>query len=72
MRDAQNIKDIVYVVDGERSNATEAWMAENGEVYITLRKNGCNMNVNVKDIHKYIKDDNTRDTASNVRGDSTR
>lgn len=56
MQDATNIKQFTFFIDGKPTVATETWITEFGEVYISLRHpRGGVMNINVKNIHAYIK-----------------
>ena len=58
MQDATNIKQYTFYIDGQPTVATETWITEFGDVYISLRHpKGGNMNVNVKNIRAYIKKD---------------
>ena len=58
MQDATNIKQYTFYIDGKPTVATETWITEFGDVYISLRHpKGGNMNVNVKNIRAYIKKD---------------
>ena len=63
MRDATKIKEVKFYIDGKETRASETWLTEHGEVFDSLKHNGCEMNVKATDIEKYLKrkedDDNT-------------
>ena len=57
MQDATNIKQYTFYIDGQPTLATEVWITEFGEVYVSLRHpKGGDMNVNAKNIRRYIKE----------------
>jgi hypothetical protein len=57
MQDATNIKQHTFYVDGEPTIATDCWITEFGDIYISLKHpKGGNMNVNSKYIRRYLKD----------------
>jgi hypothetical protein len=59
MQDATNIKDFRFEIDGVPTIATDTWITEFGDIYITLKHpKGGFMNVDAKHIRKYIRQDN--------------
>ncbi len=57
MQDATNIKQYTFYIDGIPTVATEVWITEFGDVYVSLKHpKGGNMNVNSKYIRRYIKE----------------
>ena len=54
MRDATNITERKFHINGVETIATNTWITDNNEVYISLKHpRGGEMNVHVKDIGKY-------------------
>lgn len=61
MRDATNIKDKDFYINGVKTKATNVWITEHGEIFVSLRANeNCELNISAKDLKKYIKDNGKR------------
>jgi hypothetical protein len=56
MRDAINIKDREFHIDGIKTHATNVWITEYNEIYISLKHpRGGTLNVSSRDINKYCE-----------------
>jgi hypothetical protein len=56
MRDATNIKDKDFYIDGVKTKATNVWITERGEIFVSLKAHGnCELNISAKDLKKYTK-----------------
>jgi hypothetical protein len=56
MQDAIKINEKRFYIDGVETVATQTWITEYGEVFISLKHpRGGEMNVNAKHIHAYIQ-----------------
>jgi hypothetical protein len=54
MRDAININDREFHIDGVKTHATNVWITEHNEIYISLKHpKGGELNVLAREIHNY-------------------
>lgn len=56
MRDATNIKNLKFEVSGHPAKASDVWLSQNGEYFVSLNYNNIWLNVRIDDLKKYIKE----------------
>jgi len=56
MRDATNIKDLTFEVNGHSAKASDVWLSQNGEYFVSLHYNKVWLNVRIDDLKNYIKE----------------
>lgn len=54
MRDAINVKNISFMVNGNSANVSDVWLTQNGEIYVSLHYNSVWLNVPVNKLKDYI------------------
>lgn len=54
MRDAFNLKNFNFSVNGYPAEISDMWLTQNGEIYVSLLYNSVYLNVPVNNLNNYI------------------